>query len=252
MKRQLWIPLDNEDLSGDLEAIVSIVAGPYRDGILTLLCGSRNGLVITLLVNEVFELTGIGFDKLGSTQAIIKRDENPHPADLFFHSRQNCVLVVAAIIDSRSTILMIDADTGEDLCLPIDHATKKPTASIRGLGNMDEKIYHLMEWPFVKNNKAWYFIIITTSTGRLLIISAVPGPPEGEIGKIKPAMAPKIMMHVDGDVLKRCLDEQHLEHLLRIGHETEDASKIFSKFYELLQELHGGSLEAGKDPDDGL
>lgn len=53
---------------------------------------------------------------------------------------------------------------------------------------------------------------------------------------------PKIMMHIDGDILKRCVEERLLEEILRIGEESEEANEIQRRFCELLQELHGGDL----------
>ena len=62
---------------------------------------------------------------------------------------------------------------------------------------------------------------------------------------LEPALEPKSMMHIDGDILKRCVEDRCLVELLRIGEETDEAAGIFSKFYELLQGLHGGTIENG-------
>ena len=64
---------------------------------------------------------------------------------------------------------------------------------------------------------------------------------------LEPLSAPKLMMHVDGDILKRCLAERNLEGLLRLGEETGEAAEIFPKFCELLQELHEGKLDEHAD-----
>jgi hypothetical protein len=62
------------------------------------------------------------------------------------------------------------------------------------------------------------------------------------------AMEPKIMMHVDGDILRRCLEDRRLEELLRIGQKTVKAKEIFQKFCELLQGLlHSGIVEIVED-----
>jgi hypothetical protein len=600
-RRELKVPRKDIEQNLGMEAMVSIVAADNKDGLVTILCGTRNGFVTTLIIHEsTFEILNFGSDRFGISQATIKRDGNSGSADLFFvccdssiygirpahwcqsrlgrlssppkwniqqiwltdakmpelqqpeinfiarlmpssyggsdggilliagkhvllaafssqektvprrlavngtptrllYSHFLNVLVVAAIIGGEANLLLIDPATGEDLCLPVDPRTKEPVTSIRGLGDVDERIYHLMEWQYVKDNKTWFFIIVTTSSGRLLIISAQPGAPGDVAGKtsqrqkirchmrhkfktpdpvysvtgfsegliwcagnklfydlldetakkfrrlaeyellspatslsykdgtiyaltschsleilkieedddgifkimhthvdhvarnslhycqandsaehpihfvsdkecsvvglwatqdtkantletifeaqlphsvlrfrhgmvrpgwdpmtsnnplysmlvkqlcgvtevgpsghryaldmlglsldgsvshlsvlgleawrflrfllnlalrssrvcefsyrdelksLEPLTTPKIMMHVDGDILKRCLDEQHLEHILRIGHETEEASEIFAKFYELLQELHRGTLEVGSD-----
>ena len=51
------------------------------------------------------------------------------------------------------------------------------------------------------------------------------------------------MMHVDGDILRRCLEDGSLDELLCIGQETEEVAKMHGKFVELLQGLHRGRLE---------
>jgi predicted HAD superfamily phosphohydrolase len=62
------------------------------------------------------------------------------------------------------------------------------------------------------------------------------------------AMEPKIMMHVDGDILRRCLEDRRLEELLRIGQKTVKAKEIFQKFCELLQGLlHSEIVEIVED-----
>jgi len=65
---------------------------------------------------------------------------------------------------------------------------------------------------------------------------------------LEPLAAPKLLMHVDGDILKRCLVQRSLGELLRLGQTTDEGTKIFTKFYELLQELHGGALNELADP----
>ena len=62
---------------------------------------------------------------------------------------------------------------------------------------------------------------------------------------LEPTLAPKSMMHIDGDILRRCVANTCLVELLRIDDETSEAAEIFAKFYELLQVLHGGMLEDG-------
>jgi hypothetical protein len=59
------------------------------------------------------------------------------------------------------------------------------------------------------------------------------------------SVEPKLMMHVDGDILKRCLEGRSLENLLRVGEDTVEARKIFEAFCELLQAAYYGKLEKG-------
>jgi hypothetical protein len=62
------------------------------------------------------------------------------------------------------------------------------------------------------------------------------------------ATEPKIMMHVDGDILRRCLEDRRLEELLRIGQNTVKAKEIFKKFCELLlrMRMRGETLETAE------
>jgi hypothetical protein len=68
---------------------------------------------------------------------------------------------------------------------------------------------------------------------------------EHDIEKLEPRTEPKLMMHVDGDILKRCLENRCLEELLHLQSNTEDESKIQAKFRELLEAVHPG--EVGND-----
>jgi hypothetical protein len=62
------------------------------------------------------------------------------------------------------------------------------------------------------------------------------------------AVEPKLMMHVDGDILKRCLEGRSLENLLHISHDTAETRKIFETFRELLQAADCGKLENNAPP----
>ncbi|KAL2061712.1 hypothetical protein VTL71DRAFT_7090 [Oculimacula yallundae] len=94
------------------------------------------------------------------------------------------VLVVATILDGKSSLLFIDPITGQDISQPLDEKTKEDVTFASGLGNTNERIFRLFEWLFTKDGKTWNFIIAATSTGRILIISvqerARPGPNSSE------------------------------------------------------------------------
>lgn len=81
------------------------------------------------------------------------------------------LLVVAASVNGKSSILFIDPDFGENVSKPWNEATQTPVDFISGLGNSDEKIFRLFEWSYLKDGKTWKFVIASTSTGRLTIIS---------------------------------------------------------------------------------
>jgi hypothetical protein len=79
-------------------------------------------------------------------------------------------LVVAASVKGRCTLKFIDPDTGTDLSRPVD---KEGDAMefVSGLGELNERVFRLLEWSYIKDGKTWHFIIVCTNTGRLLIIS---------------------------------------------------------------------------------
>lgn len=87
------------------------------------------------------------------------------------YSRALGLLIVAASVKGRSSLLFIDPDTGEDVSQPVDQKTKSPVDFVSGLGNLDERIFRLFEWSYVKNGQTWNFLIVSTSTGRLLVLS---------------------------------------------------------------------------------
>jgi hypothetical protein len=95
---------------------------------------------------------------------------------------------------------------------------------------------------------AWRFL-------RFLINLAMQSPKvceftyTSDLLELEPAREPKSMMHIDGDILKRCVEDRCLEELLRIGEETQEAAYLFAKFIGLLQALHGGMLEKDGTPE---
>jgi len=72
----------------------------------------------------------------------------------------------------RSTLLFIDPETGEDVSRPFDMKTNDTVEYITGLGMANDKIFRLTDWTLVKNGKTWNFIILCTSSGRLVLVSA--------------------------------------------------------------------------------
>jgi hypothetical protein len=256
----------------DLEAIVSLVTASIPSGNFVLLCGTRNGWVVTLEISgTTLEIVSSRCDRIGATPAILSKDESSRSGDLFFvscdskvcaltlnmssasatgsgrslrglninqvwwtdalkpdlqqpsiasiarfpdgissadsnlllvagsqlllaelsvqpkavprqmplrgtptrllYSHALEVLIVAASVAGRSTLFFIDPETGVDLSQPIDQKSKLPTQFVSGLGNLNERVFRLFEWPYTKDGKTWNFIIVSTNTGRLLIIS---------------------------------------------------------------------------------
>lgn len=60
---------------------------------------------------------------------------------------------------------------------------------------------------------------------------------------------PKTMMHIDGDILQRCLRDRRLEELLQAGFREAGVEDVFSMFVQLLQGVHQGSLEQNALPE---
>lgn len=80
-------------------------------------------------------------------------------------------IIVGVLVDGKSTLKFIDPSTGKDLSLAIDHHTKEPIEFVSGLGHLNERIFRLFEWTYIKDGRQWNFIVISTSQGRVLIIS---------------------------------------------------------------------------------
>jgi hypothetical protein len=81
------------------------------------------------------------------------------------------LLIVGAIVNNKTALLLIDPDTGDDLSAPLLKSNLGPAGFIAGLGRTGDKIYHLLEWSFTKEKKTWNHIIVATSSGRLLVVS---------------------------------------------------------------------------------
>jgi hypothetical protein len=272
-QRTVRIPCSFGDKEIPLEPIVSIATASLPSGNFLLLCGTRNGRLLTLeICGATLEIVLSRCDRIGATTATLSKDEYSRSGELFFVScdskvcaltidttnasapgSERClrslnmnqvwltdalkpdlqqpkitsiatlppndlssadinllliagsqlllaelsiqpkavprqmsivgtptrmlysqtleVLIVAASINGRSTLLFIDPDTGADLSQPVDQKTKQAVDFVSGLGNTKERVFRLFEWPYTKDGKTWSFIIVSTDTGRLLIIS---------------------------------------------------------------------------------
>ncbi|KUJ10314.1 uncharacterized protein LY89DRAFT_740042 [Mollisia scopiformis] len=89
---------------------------------------------------------------------------------LYSHSLN--ALVVGMTIDGKSTLKFMDPETGEDLSQAVARDTHLPVEFIAGLGHLNERIFRLFEWAYVKDHKTWNYIIVATNQGRVLIITA--------------------------------------------------------------------------------
>lgn len=93
------------------------------------------------------------------------------PLRLLYSHFLRC-LVVAAVSDDKPTLIFLDPDTGEDLSLPTDRTREKRLESILGLGNKGDSIHSLCEWLYKKDGKTFFFIVVGTNSGKLLVVSA--------------------------------------------------------------------------------
>ena len=276
--RVLDIPPSDDVHQNRMEAIVSIVVVPDSDGYFIVVCGTRNGLLITLEVTEdSFQIVRSWYDRIGLTSVAVTRDEYSGAKNVVFvncgleiyilmvptitvfssgrarrierkisqifltdaqkpitkqpainsiarlqpnlfgetdsgiilisgsqirladlsilskaiprhmpveaspsrilYSRHLGCLVVAASENGKSTLLFIDPESGEDLSSPVDKKNGTPVNFVSGLGNLNERVFRLIEWPYVKGGKMWVFIIVCTNKGRIVIISTHNGEP---------------------------------------------------------------------------
>lgn len=90
------------------------------------------------------------------------------PSRILYSPHLQC-LVVASIVDGKSTLLMIDPETGDDLSMPSEKKDGKAVDFVPGLGNFNERIFRLIEWPYVKEGKTWMFIIVCTNMGLVIL-----------------------------------------------------------------------------------
>jgi hypothetical protein len=131
------------------------------------LSSDAEGGRLLLVASSQLLLAGLGY----RSKAVPRRLPIGGTPSRMLYSQSLGVLIVAASVAGQSTLLFIDPDTGYDLSNPID---KQGTAVefVSGLGVHNEKVLGLLEWPYVKDGKTWQFIIVCTTSGRLLIISA--------------------------------------------------------------------------------
>ena len=271
-RRVLTVPSVIGGTALHAEAIISIAIVPNISGRFLVLCGTRNGMIITLEITEIeLDITSSRFDRIGATSVSVSRDECEESGSHFFvtcdskvysltpaissvcdlpkrwrgrhlihqvwltdalrpdfpqpkinsvvrvrpivgggrdgglllvsgsqlllagfsiqprpvprhmaiggtatrmlYSQSLGVIIVAASVRGKSTLLFVDPETGQDLSQPVDHKTKLPIDFIFGLGNQKERVFRLFEWSYVKDGKTWNFIIVSTNTGKVLIVS---------------------------------------------------------------------------------
>jgi len=103
------------------------------------------------------------------------------PTRVIYSEHLQC-LVAAVNKDGKPTLMFIDPDTGEDLGRPIDKKLNTDVDFISGLGKEGDRIHGLTEWRFEKDRTYWRYILVSTKSGRMIVVSTAKetretGPP---------------------------------------------------------------------------
>lgn len=110
-----------------------------------------------------------------------------------------------------------------------------------GLG-IDGSLYHFT----MLDIRAWRFLRFLANLARSS--GLVGGCPWEGCTDLEPEQDPR-NMQVDGDILKRVVENRRLEELFRIGeHQTDENKREFKRFCDLLEMIHDEKLENDEDP----
>ncbi|KAK8011479.1 mono-functional DNA-alkylating methyl methanesulfonate N-term-domain-containing protein [Apiospora arundinis] len=98
------------------------------------------------------------------------------PVKVLYSQRLNALMVVVCdeFECDRHSLLFIDADTGEDLSLPLNGYMEE-TDYISGLGDEDVVVRSIASWRYQRSGREWDYIVLATtlgSMGRLLVITS--------------------------------------------------------------------------------
>ncbi|QSZ34048.1 hypothetical protein DSL72_005628 [Monilinia vaccinii-corymbosi] len=114
-------------------------------------------------------------------------------------------------------------------------------SEILGLG-INGSLYHFT----MLDIRAWRFLKFLANLARSS--GLVGGRPWEGWTDLEPKQNPQ-NMQVDGDILKRIVENRKLEELFRIGeHQTDENKREFHRFCELLKMMHNGKLKMNDDP----
>lgn len=94
---------------------------------------------------------------------------NGTPTRIIYSQPLGC-FIVGVIRQNRSTLLFIDPDSGEELARPTDK-DGNTLDFVSGLGKDGDRIFGLADWKYKKDKNTWYFVLVTTKAGRLLVLS---------------------------------------------------------------------------------
>jgi hypothetical protein len=95
------------------------------------------------------------------------------PSRIVYAHDLQALIVAVNVCDedsfSRTALRIIDPDSGEDITRPVNKS-KEEVDYISGLGKEGERTLGLQRWQFKKENHSWWFILVCTSGGRVLVI----------------------------------------------------------------------------------
>ena len=166
-KHRVWVT-ESEDRSKPSPAIHSIASlhhlAPAQAQYIPALLLSRSEMFIVDVGRTV-----------GHVPRVIPVPGTPNR--VIYSNAWKC-LISAVLKDNRPTLCFIDPDTGTDLARAVDKNTSS-VDFISGLGQQGDRILGLQEWKFVKDGKAFWFILVATKQGNLIVVSVSPGDTSG-------------------------------------------------------------------------
>ncbi|KAK5998199.1 hypothetical protein PT974_00571 [Cladobotryum mycophilum] len=155
----IW-PTDSNDASLPSPPIHSVFQIPHS------LSGDAVYMSLMILTGSKLLLADIG-PQVGHVPRSIPLYGTP--TRIIFSQMLKC-LVVALLDGDRPTLAFVDPETGAIISVPTNK-DKTPDNYISGLGIPGDRIYGLHEWQYIKDGKTFYFILVTTKDGKLIIVS---------------------------------------------------------------------------------
>ncbi|KAK4100821.1 hypothetical protein N658DRAFT_83610 [Parathielavia hyrcaniae] len=137
--------------------MAKVVDMPSEDGIAPILIISGSRLMLADMYEEP-----------GPVHRSIPVDGTPNR--VIYCQFTQC-LIVAVNQSDGPNLVFLDPDTGEDVGRPTDK-NKVPQPCIAGLGKEGDRIFGLAEWNYKRDGNVWNFILVTTKSGRLIVVTA--------------------------------------------------------------------------------
>ncbi|KAK4204118.1 mono-functional DNA-alkylating methyl methanesulfonate N-term-domain-containing protein [Triangularia verruculosa] len=134
----------------------SAVDLPSEEGITQVLMLSND----TILLTELHSVPGCvpRSIPLGGT-----------PNKLIYSNTLNC-LIAAVNYGNKATLAFINPNSGQNIGIPVDR-NDIPVDFVYGLGKPGDRIQSLSEWKYYTTGGMYHYLLVSTSAGRLLILS---------------------------------------------------------------------------------